>query len=483
MLTFVTMATPALRTSTGPTQDDSAEALQVAPPRVADNEARAVPPTAQPSFVDTLTALLTPHPDAAYRAEQARADVVRARVIGGYCAVVYPIFGVLDYIVYPQHIGSFLVARGLIAVLALLLLWTSWRSPRAGVLARAVGIAATLGVAWMCVHSEGFRSNYVIGVIICFLALTTVELFRPRAVLVTLLGIFVSYVGANLVVHPDSTLPDAIAAGFFLFGSVIFCVIASLLLEHSRRRLHQAQTELLQRNHALERAQREQRELLRTITHELRTPITSVLGFIELIEMQDAGLQPQTRERLARMTAASSRLAAMVNDILDHSRIEAGKVLLAIEQLSLHALLEDVAADTQALLKARDVRVDVRCDVGIAWCCDRMRLRQVLTNLAGNAVKFTPEGVIELKAAIDASQHLCIWVIDSGIGIRAEDQPLLLEPFAQTEQGRVAGGTGLGLSISKRLVELMGGTLTFTSELGRGTAFQVRIPPLQASAP
>jgi signal transduction histidine kinase len=280
----------------------------------------------------------------------------------------------------------------------------------------------------------------------------------------------------NLGMESQHVLRDYLSAAFFLLGSIIFCVIASLLLEHGRRSLYGARAELLQRNSALEIAQSQQRELLRTITHELRTPINSVLGFIELIEVQDPGLAATTRTRLARMTAASRRLLAVINDILDLSKLEAGKLVLAFEDCAVHDMLAEVAEEVRALIKSRPVQVRVNCAEGLRFCADPLRLRQIITNLAGNAAKFTPEGLIELSAQLDSPQQLHIAIVDSGVGIREEDKARLLEPFAQAKEGRVAGGTGLGLSISKRLVERMGGAITFESQFGHGTAFDVRIP-------
>lgn len=439
-------------------------------------------PTGPSAAARGLLALLLPHPDATYREEHARADLVRARVLAAYCAGLYPLFGILDYIAYPEHLREFLAARAAVALAAALTLAASFRWARIAGYARALGIFATLGVVWMCAHSEGFRSNYVIGVIICFLAISTLELYRPGQLLLAQLGIFAIYFVLNLARPTATATREAVSASFFLLGSLLFCVIASLLLEHNRRHLYEARSELQVRNVALELAQTQQRELLRTITHELRTPINSVLGFIELIELQDQGLLPSTRERLKRITVASTRLLAVINDILELSRLEAGKLTLTPQDCEVQPILEEVAAETRALLKTAQVRVETSCPERLRWHVDPLRLRQIITNLAGNATKFTPAGLIGLSAVVDdAAGELVLRVSDSGIGIRDEDKPKLLEPFAQTKEGRVAGGTGLGLSISKRLVELMGGRLSFTSQLGQGTTFEIRIPAGQGA--
>ena len=427
-------------------------------------------------------ALFTPHPDPAYREEQARGDGVRARILTLYCALVYPAFALLDWIAYPEHLSGFLLLRGLITAAALGVLWASARSTHAADLARALGVVTTLSVVGMCAASEGFRSNYVVGVIICFLAISTLELYRPRLLVRVLGGSFVAYTLAN-VARQDHAARDLVSSTFFLLGSLLFCVIAALLLEHGRRELFRARAELLRQNAALEAAQAQQRELLRTITHELRTPINSVLGFIELIELQDGGLAQSSRQRLQRMTVTSRRLLAVVNEILDLSQLEAGKLQLAAEGCKLPELLEEVAEELRGLVKSRPVRVEVECPAGLTLRVDPLRLRQVLINLASHAAKLTPEGVIALRARPDGPKHVCIEVVDSGDGIREEDKAALLQPLARTRDSRVSGAHGLGLSIARRLTELMGGSLSFVSEHGRGTTFEVRLPRAVSQAP
>jgi len=290
-----------------------------------------------------------------------------------------------------------------------------------------------------------------------------------------LLTICASYVALNLIVHPQAGRPEIASACAFLFGSSLFCMVAAILLESQRRRLFQMQQQLTAQNAELVRAQGHQREFLRTVTHELRTPLNSVLGFVELIESEDRTLSASTGARLRRMRAASSRLLGVINDILDLSRIEAGKFEVHFAVCDIGKVIHDVAEETRALIRDRPVEVVVDSPVSLLWKTDEKRLRQILINLAGNAAKFTPSGEIRLEVR-SSNSHLHLTVRDTGVGISAHDLQYVLEPFAQAEHGRVAGGTGLGLHISSRLVALLGGTIDLESELDRGTTFRVAVP-------
>jgi signal transduction histidine kinase/CheY-like chemotaxis protein len=224
-------------------------------------------------------------------------------------------------------------------------------------------------------------------------------------------------------------------------------------------------------------------QFLANMSHEIRTPLNGVLGMAQV--MEQSGLGSPHREHLKIIRDSGETLLAILNDVLDLSKIESGRF-----ELDDHAfdLAQTVAAACRpfALLAAeKDVVfvTDISRDAQGTWCGDSVRLRQVLSNLASNAVKFTPDGRIRLT--VDASDEgLTFTLTDTGIGIAPERIAALFEKFVQADSSttRRFGGTGLGLAISRELVERMGGTLRMDSALGRGSTFVFRLPFVRADA-
>ena len=239
-----------------------------------------------------------------------------------------------------------------------------------------------------------------------------------------------------------------------------------------------------------EAANRAKSSILANVSHELRTPLNAILGYSEMVE-EEVRLQglPNAVADLERVRGAGRHLLALINDLLDLSKIEAGRMDLDLETFPLAGLLEEAVATTRPLLAGKDVFLDVWAppDPGELHA-DLRKVRQVLLNLLSNAAKFTTEGTITLEAAAllrDGEEWVALTVRDTGVGISHDQQRHLFVPFSQVDSSttRAHGGTGLGLAISRRFCQMMGGDIFVESEPGHGSSFTVLLPRVAGSAP
>jgi signal transduction histidine kinase/DNA-binding NarL/FixJ family response regulator len=247
---------------------------------------------------------------------------------------------------------------------------------------------------------------------------------------------------------------------------------------HLERLVAERTAELRVAKEAADAASRAKSTFLANMSHELRTPLNGVIGYAQVL-MQDRDLSGRNRERLRVVQASGEHLLRMINEVLDFSKIEAGRMELQIAPFHLPQLLRDCVAALQprAVEKQLELLVDAAPDLPDLVLGDAMKLRQVIDNLAGNAIKFTGAGRIRLRVARTApaaagSETIEFAVEDTGVGISAADQARLFQPFQQAADGRPPEpGTGLGLAISQRMVELMGGQLRVVSAPGQGSRF------------
>jgi PAS domain S-box-containing protein len=241
-----------------------------------------------------------------------------------------------------------------------------------------------------------------------------------------------------------------------------------------------------------EAASRAKSTFLSTMSHELRTPMTGVMGMLELVTRRTT--DSKTREYLGKALDAAQSLLAIINDILDLSRIEADRLRLDCRRFTLGSLLGQLRSLAEPLANARGIALRVSVPAALAECAvlgDDLRLGQILLNLTGNAIKFTPAGSVSVCVTVSDEPGDALWlrceIEDTGIGIAVADQERLFEPFEQADRllTRQYGGTGLGLAISRRLAHLMGGEIGLSSEVGVGSVFwcTVRLRKAAAAGP
>jgi signal transduction histidine kinase len=237
--------------------------------------------------------------------------------------------------------------------------------------------------------------------------------------------------------------------------------------------------EIEDKSRQLEIASQHKSQFLANMSHELRTPLNAILGYTELILDGVYGDIPvKSRQVLDRVQANGTHLLGLINDVLDLTRIEAGKLELAVGDYSVVDMVSGVVAGLGSVAQAKGLELRTRCDERLPTARgDERRMRQVVFNLVGNALKFTNVGFVEI-AARKEGDRLVLSVADTGPGIAEADQKRIFEEFQQVDSSstREKGGTGLGLAISRRIIELHGGTICVKSEPGRGATFIATVP-------
>ncbi|HNB40240.1 MAG TPA: ATP-binding protein, partial [Anaerolineales bacterium] len=254
------------------------------------------------------------------------------------------------------------------------------------------------------------------------------------------------------------------------------------------QRIEERTIEVRQTNLALERALLAKDEFLANMSHELRTPLNGILGMAEILLEEEYGLLNERQHAYVNLIDSSGHhLLSLINDVLDLSKVEVGKLELDTEKVFIEDLCQSSMVFVRQLAKKKNVLVNYLPDPAISTLqADARRLKQILVNLLSNAVKFTPEGgkvMLEVHANRDEG-IVTFSVTDTGIGISEDNQKRLFQPFTQVDSSlsRKYDGTGLGLALVKRLTELHGGTVALQSEVGHGSCFTVSLPWREAGS-
>jgi signal transduction histidine kinase/DNA-binding response OmpR family regulator len=251
------------------------------------------------------------------------------------------------------------------------------------------------------------------------------------------------------------------------------------LFREDRRQLGQRTVELLQARDAAETANKAKSLFLANMSHELRTPLNAILGFSSMLH-QDPDLNVNQRRNIDIINFSGEYLLTIINDILEIAKIESGKLQLQIAPFDLGAMVRDIQEMMRIRAEQKGLRLqfDQTSDFPRYIKGDEARLRQILINLVGNAIKFTEKGEVTIRLGVkyNARSHLLIDVQDTGPGIEPEDQKKLFRPFVQLNKSSTKGGTGLGLTIARQFAQLMGGNIVLISEPLKGSLFQVDLP-------
>ena len=255
-------------------------------------------------------------------------------------------------------------------------------------------------------------------------------------------------------------------------GFAIDRIRAEEASQHNQRALGEAKARA-------ERADRLKTDFLANMSHELRTPLNAIIGYSEMLEDElDALERPDLMDDVVRIRSAGSHLLELINNVLDLSKVEAGRMQLDISTFHAASVCRDVANTMHPLVRANhnEFELDIQ-DAISEMRGDELKLRQILINLLGNATKFTENGHIRLRVR-EIGEQLVFSVRDTGIGMSGEQVGRVFTAFEQadTSTTRRFGGTGLGLSVSRRYADILGGSLTCASRPGKGSTFTLRIP-------
>jgi signal transduction histidine kinase len=249
-----------------------------------------------------------------------------------------------------------------------------------------------------------------------------------------------------------------------------------------RKELYDREQSLVEARALAEAASQHKSQFLASMSHELRTPLNAIIGLTEMMVTNATRLGTEKAlEPLRRVHRAGAHLLSLINEVLDLSKIEAGKLELNPESVNVPSLIDEVIGTAGQLAEQNKNRLVVEIQENIGpLTADPMRLRQMLLNLLSNACKFTKQGEVALRVqrTVDGRDWIEFTVSDSGIGMTPEQLAKLFEEFSQADSltARRYGGTGLGLVITRKLASMMGGEVTVTSEPGKGSVFTVRLP-------
>jgi signal transduction histidine kinase len=253
------------------------------------------------------------------------------------------------------------------------------------------------------------------------------------------------------------------------------------VLDGLERKVAERTRDLDAAKHRAEDADRLKSAFLATMSHELRTPLNSIIGFTGIILQGLAGpLVPEQTRQLGMVRESARHLLALINDVLDISKIESGQLEIRTAPFDLHDSIRRVSESVRPLAEKKEIALRVAIPKPpLPLESDQRRVEQILINLLSNAIKFTDRGEVILSLEVDQTRQVVrLLVSDTGIGIKEEDIQRLFQPFRQIDSGlqRVHEGTGLGLAICRRLTDLLGGEIEVMSTWGRGSLFTVTLP-------
>ena len=404
--------------------------------------------------------------------------------------VMYAAFGVLDSWIVPDIKEiAWVIRYAVVLPISLALLAFSftpafqrWMQPSLA----GLYLIGSSGIVLMIALAERPGSDlYYAGLLLAMMfGFTVLRLQFARAMWTTLVIGFLYE--ASAIWLKDMPLPILVNNNFFFLSGLILGALGGYNIEIHIRRDFLQRREIEEKGRALEVANRHKSEFLANMSHELRTPLNAIIGFSEVLRERLFGeLNDKQAEYATDIHASGQHLLSLINDILDLSKVEAGRMELDLASFHLPQALGNAMVLVRERAMRRGVRLELKVDEGLVeYQGDERKFKQIMLNLLSNAVKFTSEGGQVSVEARRCDGEIRIAVRDTGAGIALKDQAVLFEAFRQVgpDRARRSEGTGLGLALTRRLVELHGGAIRVESEPGKGSCFSFSLPGAGARA-
>jgi response regulator RpfG family c-di-GMP phosphodiesterase/signal transduction histidine kinase len=403
------------------------------------------------------------------------------------CALIgmflFPLFGTLDIIVFPGLFPKLWLLRLLEVVICAFVyvsLKTKFVREHAADAGMALMIASCLDIVAMCWLTGGPTSVYYAGINLTILVVIFVMILDVKRVLAACAVIELFFIlPAFLSPYAGARRVAVISNNYFLLITMLLAVIWTLLKNRMRLNALKGRLDLARANKDLKKLDTLKSQFFTNISHEVRTPLAAIIGPIQSLYLGDAGPVPPGQHKLLESAYRNSlKLLDLINQMLDFSRIEAGGMPLYLKRTDLGARLRDTVATFREMAERKGLELVFRPKGDIRPVdIDEGKFERVVTNLVRNAIKFTERGAVELTLESFGSR-LRLDVADTGIGIPADQLPSVFERFRQVDGSttRRHEGTGIGLAIVKEYVELMRGSISVESEVGRGTRIRVELP-------
>ncbi|MBS3819988.1 response regulator [bacterium] len=327
--------------------------------------------------------------------------------------------------------------------------------------------------------TEGYKSPYYAGLVMVILVLCTVLTLPLKWTVVISFLIYGSYIIPILIRGNIVDLPIFFNNNFFLIGMVIFAVFGARKKEFFQFNEFKSRYDIQKANEKLKKLDELKSRFFANVSHEVRTPLTSIIAPVQTISQGDAGDLTEEQQGLMEQVYRNSlRLLDMINQMLDFSKIDSGKMKIVLEKLDLSEMTKDIVANFKEVAERKGINLRYDEKSKIPWVyIDKKRYERILTNLVRNAIKFTETGSVHVRLQSE-KDRVVLEVEDTGIGIPEDHLPHILERFRQVNGSttRKFEGTGLGLTIVKESVDLMKGNISVSSEKGKGTIFKVEFP-------
>jgi len=420
--------------------------------------------------------------DAGYITEQRERALRNSRVAAVFAAVAIMLFAFLDIAVYPDLAPLFLRLRlGVVAVSAVL--YAATYLPFAKNYGRGIGmiqyVMTGMSIVLMVHLSEGYLSPYYAGINVILIVFLAILPMDPVRTAITCGIIYGGYIVPIVLRGGIARWSVFFNNNAFLVATSILAVLSSYMYTRLRMREYESRREFARANEDLKHLDVVKSQFFANVSHEVRTPLTSIIGPIQSIYQGDAGaISEEQHTLLGQVYRNALRLLDMINQMLDFARFDAKRMQVNLTEVEVDRILQEIVIAFSEVARAKGLDLRCECDESIPPVyLDREKVERVLTNLIRNAIKFTESGEV-VVSVWPANGEIVITVTDTGIGIPANHVATIFERFQQVDSSstRRYEGTGLGLAIVKEAVEIQRGTIRVSSELGKGTRFLIRLP-------